>query len=185
MKNIENIEPSLVEDFLEQGRNLCPEILPALKKEFPEFEIISVEELLYEDIEEFEAAGIKFKGFIDLVIKTPDGKYHVIDWKTCSWGWDARKKSDKMIAYQLSFYKNYFAKKHNIDLKNIETYFILLKRTAKKSKVEVLKISNADRRIKNSLALLERAIININNNKTVKNKLSCSRCHLYKVHCNG
>jgi len=185
VKNIENIEPSLVEDFLEQGRNLCPEILPALKKEFPEFEIISVEELLYEDIEEFEAAGIKFKGFIDLVIKTPDGKYHVIDWKTCSWGWDARKKSDKMIAYQLSFYKNYFAKKHNIDLKNIETYFILLKRTAKKSKVEVLKISNADRRIKNSLALLERAIININNNKTVKNKLSCSRCHLYKVHCNG
>ena len=23
-------------------------------------------------------------------------KYH-IDWKTCSWGWDSRKKSDKMI----------------------------------------------------------------------------------------
>ncbi len=58
-----------------------------------------------------------FKGFIDLVIKTPDGKYHVIDWKTCSWGWDMKKKTDKMMAYQLSFYKNYFAKKHNIDLK--------------------------------------------------------------------
>ena len=32
-----------------------------------------------------------FKGFIDLVVKTPDGKYHIIDWKTCSWGWDAQR----------------------------------------------------------------------------------------------
>lgn len=185
IEKIGDVKDSLVAEFLEQGKQLCPEILPALKKQFPEFELISVEEALYEDIDEFNSDNIKFKGFIDLVIKTPDDKYHVIDWKTCSWGWDMKKKTDKMMAYQLSFYKNYFAKKHNIDLKNIETYFILLKRTAKKNRVEVLRVSNANRRIKNSIALLERAITNINNERVIKNKLACSRCHLYKVHCNG
>ncbi len=185
IKQIENLNPSIVNEFLEQGKFLCPEIMPALKKKFPDFELISVEEKLYEDIDEFNSNDLKFKGFIDLVIKTPDNKYHIIDWKTCSWGWDMKKKTDKILAYQLSFYKNYFAKKHNIDLKNIETYFILLKRTAKKDKVEVLRVSNADRRIKNSLLLLEKAVININKNRTIKNKLACNRCHLYKVHCNG
>ncbi len=72
-----------------------------------------------------------FKGFIDVVIKTPDGKYHIIDWKTCSWGWDARRKNDKMVTYQLALYKNYFCQKHNIDPKKVETYFAFLKRTAK------------------------------------------------------
>ncbi len=185
VEKIGNIEEKIVNQFMEQGKALCPEILPALKKKFPEFELISVEEALYENIDEFDSNNLKFKGFIDLVIKTPDGKYHVIDWKTCSWGWDMKKKTDKMLAYQLSFYKNYFAKKHNIDLKNIETYFILLKRTAKKDRVEVLRVTNAERRIKNSLTLLETAVKNINSNRYIKNKTACNRCHLYKVHCNG
>jgi ATP-dependent exoDNAse (exonuclease V) beta subunit len=63
-------------------------------------------------MEEFE--GYKFKGFVDLVIKTPDDKYHIIDWKTCGWGWDSRKRSDPMVTYQLTLYKHYFAKKHNM-----------------------------------------------------------------------
>ena len=171
VEKIENIPEKTINQFIEQGKALCPEILPALRKKFPEFELISVEEALYEDIDEFESNELKFKGFIDL--------------KTCSWGWDMKKKTDKMLAYQLSFYKNYFAKKHNIDLKNIETYFILLKRTAKKDKVEVLRVTNADRRIKNSLTLLENAVKNINSNRYIKNKTACRRCHLYKVHCNG
>ena len=185
ISKVKDIKESIVSAFLEQGKQLCPEIFPALRKQFPEFELVSVEEQLYEDINEFESDDLKFKGFIDLVIKTPDDKYHIIDWKSCSWGWDMKKKTDKMMAYQLSFYKNYFAKKHNIDLKNIETYFILLKRTAKKNKVEILRISNAERRIKNSITLLETAVNNINKKRYIKNKLSCRRCHLYKVHCNG
>lgn len=185
ISKVKDIKESVVSAFLEQGKQLCPEIFPALKEQFPEFEVISVEEQLYENIREFKSDDMKFKGFIDLVIKTPDNKYHIIDWKSCSWGWDMKKKTDKMMAYQLSFYKNYFAKKHNIDLKNIETYFILLKRTAKKNKVEILRISNAEKRIQNSITLLETAVKNINKKRYIKNKLSCRRCHLYKVHCNG
>jgi ATP-dependent exoDNAse (exonuclease V) beta subunit len=41
-----------------------------------------VEEQLLEPMSDIESYGKKFKGFIDMVIKTPDGKYHIIDWKT-------------------------------------------------------------------------------------------------------
>ena len=78
---------------------------------------MGVEEQLYEEIEppeNFPIGDKKFKGFIDLIIKTEDGKYNIIDWKTCSWGWDSRKRTDPMVTYQLTFYKNFFAKKHNI-----------------------------------------------------------------------
>ena len=69
--------------------------------------MVSTEEEIYEDIEGYKDQ-YKFKGFIDLVLKTPDGKYHIIDWKSCSWGWDVKRKFDPMTTYQLTFYKHYF-----------------------------------------------------------------------------
>ena len=47
---------------------------------FGKYEVVSVEEPIYEPILEFDT-DYNFKGFIDLVLKTPDGKHHVIDWK--------------------------------------------------------------------------------------------------------
>ncbi|MAH37998.1 MAG: hypothetical protein CMG95_03275, partial [Marinovum sp.] len=78
-------------------------------KIFGEYEVFSVEEQLYEEIKDSNT-GYNFKGFIDLVIRTSDGKFHIIDWKTCSWGWDSRRKADPMTTYQLVYYKNYYAK---------------------------------------------------------------------------
>ena len=67
-----------------QGKHLIQFILPALKKYFGKFEMVSVEEQIYENIEN-EKINKNFKGFIDLIIYTPDTKkYHIIDWKTCS-----------------------------------------------------------------------------------------------------
>ena len=155
-----------------------------LQNYFSEFEVFSIEEKLMESIDDFESYGKKFKGFIDLVIKTPDGKYHVIDWKTCSWGWNAKKKSDKIVNYQLTMYKHFFSKKHNIDPKNVETYFALLKRTAKKEKVEIFKVSSGHKKMKNALDLLQKAIVNIDNKNYLKNRLSCDRCEFYNSeHC--
>ena len=122
----------------DQAVPICEQVLPAVKNHFGAFEIVSVEEEILESIDEFESYGTNFKGFIDMVIKTEDNKYHVIDWKTCSWGWSRDKRSDPMTTYQLTYYKNYFAKKHNIDPKFIETYFVLLKRTAKNQNVEII-----------------------------------------------
>ena len=171
-----------------QGKHLTQFILPALKKHFGNFEMISVEEQIYETIEN-KTIDKKFKGFIDLVIYTPDTKkYHVIDWKTCSWGWDSRKKTDKMITYQLSLYKHFWAKKHNKNLKDITTHFALLKRTANKNNVEIFKVTNGEKKISNALKLLNKAVYNINKSNHVKNRLSCygkyGVCEYYKTkHC--
>lgn len=179
---------NLITDMRKQGKHLIQFILPALKKYFGKFEIVSVEEPLYEMIEN-ENIQKKFKGFIDLVVYTPDTKkFHVIDWKTCSWGWDSRKKTDKMITYQLTLYKNFWAKKHGKDFKDITTHFALLKRTAKKNNVELFKVTNGEKKIANALKLLNKAVYNIDKCNHVKNRLSCygkyGVCEYYKTeHC--
>jgi len=179
---------NLITDMRKQGKHLIQFILPALKKYFGKFEMVSVEEPLYEIIEN-EKIQKKFKGFIDLVVYTPDTKkFHIIDWKTCSWGWDSRKKTDKMITYQLTLYKNFWAKKHGKDFKDITTHFALLKRTAKKNNVELFKVTNGEKKIGNALKLLNKAVYNIDKCNHVKNRLSCygkyGVCEYYKTeHC--
>lgn len=88
----EEIDLKLVEQMSLQARNLYPLIIPGVQNTFGDYEVVSTEEKLYEDISDFDKEDFKFKGFIDLVIKTSDGKYHIIDWKTCSWGWDAKRE---------------------------------------------------------------------------------------------
>ena len=185
-----NIEFSadLLNSMRSQGKHIIQFILPALKKYFGKFELYSVEEQLYELIEN-EKIDKKFKGFIDLIIYTPDTKkYHIIDWKTCSWGWDSRRKTDKMITYQLSLYKHFWSKKHNKNFKDITTHFALLKRTANKNNVEIFKVSNGEKKIGNALKLLNKAVYNIDKCNHVKNRLSCygkyGVCEYYKTkHC--
>jgi hypothetical protein len=175
------LEQSLVTEMEKQGRLLAPLAVPELDRHFGNYEVISAEEKLYEPIENNE---YNFKGYIDLVIKTKDGKYHVIDWKTTSWGWNARRRSDPMVTYQLTLYKYYFARKHNIDPKMIETHFALLKRTAKKDSVEIFRVSSGARKTQNALKLLNKALYNIQSKKQIKNRLSCERCEFYKTqHC--
>ena len=49
----------------EQGEQLFEFVLPALREKFPGYEVVSVEELLYEEITEFQT-NFSFKGFIFL-----------------------------------------------------------------------------------------------------------------------
>ena len=174
----------LVEQMRNQGKKLSPQILPALKESFGEFEVVSVEEKLYEKIMNFSLDNLVFKGYIDLVIKTNDGKYHVIDWKTCSWGWDREKRNSKMITYQLTLYKKFFCQKHDIDPKLVETHFALLKRTAKKDNVEIFRVTSGPKKTSNATDLLHKALINIDRKMYIKNRLSCKGCEFYKTkHC--
>jgi|TARA_Y100000034_G_scaffold109527_1_gene140912 ATP-dependent exoDNAse (exonuclease V) beta subunit len=173
---------SLIKDMIIQGNNLIPEIIPNLKKYFGKFKVISAEEKLYEPIANQEK--LNFKGFVDLVLQTEDGKYHIIDWKTCTWGWDARKKTNKLIVYQLILYKYYFAKKYGVELKDIETHFALLKRTAKKNNVEFFKVTSGKKRTENALKALDTSLYYINRKFAIKNRLSCKYCEFYKTeHC--
>jgi len=179
-----NTDSSLIKNMFHQGTGLAPLAIPMLKEFFGEFEVFSSEENLFEPIVEFEKYDFDFKGFIDLVLKTSDGKYHIVDWKTCSWGWDQKKKSDPMITYQLTLYKHYFCQKHDIDPKNVETYFALLKRTAKKDQVEIFRVTSGPKKTNNALNLLNKALYNINKKFFIKNRLSCQYCEFFKTkHC--
>tara|TARA_Y100000034_G_scaffold73569_1_gene88510 strand:- start:71 stop:580 length:510 start_codon:yes stop_codon:yes gene_type:complete len=155
-----------------QGHDLAPQIIPSFKEHFGEYKLISAEEQLYEPLKDNKK---KFKGFIDLVIEK-DGIYHIIDWKTCSWGWNHKKKHDRLLSYQLTLYKHFFSQKHNIDPKKIKTHFALLKRTAKTNQVEIFEVSSGHKKTENALNLLNTALYNIDNKRFIKNKLSCRYC---------
>jgi len=172
------LNDGLLADMRKQGAELSEVILPALRTEFGQFEIIATEYQLYEDMTEDMnlEKELFFKGYIDLIIKTPDGKYRIIDYKTCSWGWRAEKKSDKIINYQLVLYKYFYAKKNNIDLKDIECHFILLKRTARKNIVEPFRITSGNKKVQNSLDFMKKALYNIGKGVYIKNRMNCNYC---------
>jgi ATP-dependent exoDNAse (exonuclease V) beta subunit len=175
LKDLSEQENNLIKEMEVQGIELSTLILKALNIKFPGYKVFSAEEELYQPI--FKSPGdYDYKGFLDLVVQTPDGKYHIIDWKTCSWGWDFRRRTDSITTYQLTYYKNFFCQKHDIDHKNVETYFGLLKRTAKKEKIEIFKVSSGRRKVENALKILNKAMYNIHNNNHPKNKLKCGKC---------
>jgi len=179
------IDNNLVEQMRSQGKQIIPEIEEALNEYFEEYEVLAVEMPLYEPIEGEEE--YKFKGYIDAIVATPDGKVHIFDWKTCSWGWDSRKKSDKMVTYQLTLYKHFFCQKMGVDPKNVETHFALLKRTAKKNRVEFFRVTSGEQKTMNALKTLNMALYNIKKKRYIKNKLSCTAgygCKFYRTeHC--
>jgi len=189
IKNLKGKEVQLKSDLLKsmrsQAEKIIPEIDPAVQEYFESYEVVGTEERLYESIDFFKDADFKFKGFIDLILKTSDGKYHIVDWKSCSWGWNRDRRQDKMTTYQLTLYKYFFAKKHNIDPKDIETHFALLKRTAKKNRVEIFRVTSGPKKTENALKLLKKALYNINKENFVKNRLGgCDRCEFYQTeHC--
>jgi len=176
------VDKKLVYDMIGQGKQILPEIEDALKEYFDEFEVMAVEMPLYEPLEGED--NYMFKGYIDAIVATPDGKVHVFDWKTCSWGWDARKRSDKMVTYQLTLYKHFFCQKMNIDPKDVETHFALLKRTAKKNRVELFRVTSGPRKTANAIKMLNTALYNIKNKRYIKNRLSCRNCNFrHTEHC--
>jgi hypothetical protein len=178
----EEPDQKLVSDMRVQGKAILPEIEDALEDYFGEYEVLGSEIPLDEPIEDEDK--FIFKGYIDGVIATPDGKVHIFDWKTCSWGWDAKRRSAPMTTYQLTLYKYFFARKMEIDPKNIETHFALLKRTSKKDKVEFFRVTSGPRKTENATKLLKKALYNIKNKRYIKNRLSCKFCEFNKTeHC--
>ena len=181
----DEIDNKIVHEMMKQGNAIIPEIEDALNDYFEEYEVLAVEMPLMEMIEGEE--DYKFKGFIDAVVATPDGKVHIFDWKTCSWGWDSKKKNDKMVTYQLTLYKHFFCQKMEIDPKDVETHFALLKRTAKKNRVEFFRVTSGSIKTNNALKTLNMALYNIKNKRYIKNRLSGTAgygCKFYKTeHC--
>lgn len=77
-----------------------------------------------------------------------------------------------------------------IERDQVETHFCLIKRTAKgktfKERIEIFKTTSGDKRIKNSLKVLQDMVINAENKKYVKNKLNCINCEYARtLYCKG
>ena len=178
----EAVKKELVLEMKEQGKQLVPLVIPALNEYFGKYELFSAEYELRQPVENHN--NYDFYGFVDLILKTEDGKYHIIDWKTCSWGWDMQKRTSKEYTYQLTYYKHFLSKQINVDPKNIETHFGLLKRTAKKNKIELFRVTSGERKVQNALNILDKCVTNIEKKNFVKNKLSCSQCEFYNtIYC--
>ena len=181
-KNIE-FDARNVQQMKVAGPEILAEVDDALQDYFGDYEVFSSEEMLYVPIENF---NINFKGFVDAVVKVGD-TYHLFDWKTCSWGWDSRKKAEKLVTYQLTLYKHFFCQKHGIDPAEVETHFALLKRTAKANRVEFFRVTSGPKKTENALKLLYQAIYNITKRFAIKNRLNCHKpypCKLLNTdHC--
>lgn len=111
-------------DFLDQGEHIL-RILD-FEKIFQDYEIIAIEEALYENVH----LNYYFKGFIDLVIRHKITKrYKIIDWKTSGTDWDIKKKKrDEIFLAQMRFYKFFWGKKNNVDMDEIDCGYIVLNR---------------------------------------------------------
>ena len=162
--------------LIPQGVEILEEFHHSLEEYFKDFKVLGVEEELFEPIPFFDNKDLFFKGFIDLIIESND-KIHIIDYKTTGWGWNNRKKTNKLQIYQLILYKYFYSKKHNIPLDKIEAHFCLLKRTAKKTKkIEIFRVTSGGKRVDNCIDLTKKTLHSIKENVFIKNKLSCEFC---------
>lgn len=169
-----------VEEWLSWANNMWDEVPDFLDSEFPGWQTVKAEEKLYEDIPDTE---IKFKGFIDAIIKTPKKRgsgfdYWILDWKTAQpYGWRREKKQDILMTAQLILYKHFWSIKHNIPLKDIKCGFILLKRGGKPGKIcELVSVSAGPKSIERSLKIMRSMIKMVKAKFSLKNRDSCTYC---------
>jgi hypothetical protein len=127
--------------FIASGLNILDQFKEVINSGlYPELkgaEVVHNEFRLFEPIDRDDGIDIKFKGFIDIVLKTVDkrGKplLYVCDFKTCSWGWDREKREDRWKQYQIFLYKHFLCKKFNIEPKSVRCAFFLLKKRPPKN----------------------------------------------------
>ena len=89
------------------------------------YELLGIETALNYDLPN----NLKFKGFIDLIIKDNiRNRIKIIDIKTSSWGWNKYTKADKNKTDQLLLYKAFYSKQHDVPLDRIEVEYFIVKR---------------------------------------------------------
>ena len=141
VNELEEYDREFYGEMLAQGIKIIPYIKSALADYFGDYEILAVEENLYENI--WHTANEKyFKGYMDLILKV-DNTIHILDWKTTTRGWNDRKRNENITKYQLLLYKYYYGQKHGCDLDDIKVHFGLLNRTlGGKKRVELYEVAS-------------------------------------------
>jgi len=177
-----------VDTWCEWADRMWKEIPDFLETTFPNWECFDAEEQLYESV---ESKNISFKGFIDGIIKVPKKRgsgfnYWIIDWKTSGpYGWRRDKKQDLAMTAQLILYKHFWARKHEIDLKDVRCGFILLKRGGKLGRIcELVTVSVGPKSLEHGKKLMNNMIGSVKRGMFLKNRNSCKYCPYYMTeHC--
>jgi len=168
-----------LEEWCGWATQMWDEVPAFLDETFPGWEPFNAEEKLYESI---DGKDMKFKGFIDAVIKIKNKKgkeiYWILDWKTApKYGWRRQKKQDILITAQIVLYKYYWSMKHGIPLEDIRCGFILLKREAKPGKTcDLVTVSAGPTTLQKAIKLVNNMISSVNRGIFLKNRDSCRFC---------
>ena len=158
-----------------------------LEENFPGWELVSAEEPLYEQIINKET---KFKGYIDCIIKIPyknKFKYWILDWKTASGrGWSLDKQRDFKVQAQVILYKDYWGRKNDIKLSDIQCGFVLLKKVKTVGKsCQLIKVSSGPKNLEKSQKMVSSMISTVSKKFYLKNRESCMFCEFKGTeHCN-
>lgn len=135
---------------------------------------------LMEAIERNDGLAIKFKGFIDITfVKQLKRKavIYVADFKTCQWGWPAKKLQDIEVISQVLLYKHFFCKMTGADPRNVSVAFIFLKKRPRDGDltVTVEKISAGPKATQHALDYLQDAITRMHSYSYDQRFDSCKR----------
>lgn len=176
-----------LKDWLQWAETSLLSLPDFMNENFPDWELVSAEEPLYEAIEN---KSTKFKGYIDCIIKVPyknDYKYWVLDWKTASGrGWSLDKQRDFSVQAQVVLYKDYWGRKNSIKLSNIQCGFVLLKKVKTVGKsCQLIKVSSGPKTLEKSGKLVSSMISTVSKGMYLKNRESCMFCEFKGTdHCN-
>ena len=175
-----------VNEWTGYAKQILAEVPEWFDKTFPGWELVEAEHFLYEEIEEKFAY---FKGYIDAIIKVTEKgktKYWVLDWKTSGpAGWLREKRQDVLTQYQVGLYKLFINKKMKIDLRDIRTGFVILKKGAKKGKsCDLFRVSLGPVPLEKAKKIMSNMIASIRKNIFFKNRDSCKYCEFKDTkHC--
>lgn len=172
--------------WVKSAHNILNNIPDFMKQNFGDWEYISAEEELYEEMPGYE---LKFKGFIDAIIKSNINgkeKYWIIDWKTTGpRGWYTDKRRDFLTQAQIGLYKKFWSERENIPLKSVGCGYALLKRNTKQEKTAwFMTVSVGPKFITKADKLIESMIKSVNKGLNLKNRSNCRFCSFYQTeHC--
>tara|TARA_B100000700_G_scaffold322964_1_gene425721 strand:- start:5743 stop:6576 length:834 start_codon:yes stop_codon:yes gene_type:complete len=177
-----------VETWCQWAENMWDEVPDFLDSTFPNWEPVKAEEYLYEEI---EGKSVKFKGFIDAIIKVPKKRgegynYWILDWKTAqSYGWRREKKQSLLMTAQLILYKHFWSRKHSVPLADVRCGFILLKRGGKPGRIcELVTVSVGPKTLEKGIKMMNSMISSVYRGMFLKNRDSCTYCQFKNTeHC--
>lgn len=135
---------------------------------------------LMEPIQRTDGLDVKFKGFVDFVYTKQLARKRVVyvaDFKTCAWGWPAKKAMDPLVQAQVLLYKHFLCKLLDAEPRDVTAAFILLKKSPPVgvSSVELLRVGGGPKAMQRALDFMQSSITAMHSGLYERNRRECVR----------